>query len=60
MASAAAIRAMLRRFFEVDRQQIAVAALHLLATRGTISIRTVPSALDRYSLDAQAVAPWLT
>jgi pyruvate dehydrogenase E1 component len=43
----------LRRFFEVDREHIVVAALHAVAP-GQVS-----AALARYGLDAGAEAPWL-
>ena len=45
-------RAKLRRFFEVDRHSIVVAAL---AALGDARVR---EALARYAIDAQAAAPW--
>jgi pyruvate dehydrogenase E1 component len=51
-------RAALRRFFEVDRHHIAVAALASLAKQGSVSRETVAEAIDRYGLDAEAESPW--
>ena len=45
-------RAKLRRFFEVDRHAIAVAALHALGDK------RVADALRRYGIDPQAAPPW--
>jgi pyruvate dehydrogenase E1 component len=45
-------RAALRRFFEVDRQHIVLAALQAVAPQ------QVPAAITRYGLDAAAPAPW--
>jgi pyruvate dehydrogenase E1 component len=42
----------LRRFFEVDRHYIAVAALASLAEDGTIPAATVAAAISRYGIDA--------
>ena len=51
-------RAQLRRFFEVDRNWIAVHALIALAEDGKVA-RDVPgAAMQRYGLDAAADAPW--
>jgi pyruvate dehydrogenase E1 component len=52
-------RAALRRFFEVDRYQIAVATLFLLAERGVLEKSTVTRAIERYQISADAEAPWL-
>jgi pyruvate dehydrogenase E1 component len=52
-------RAALRRFFEVDRQHIVVAALDALARAGTIERARVAQALQRYAIDAEVAAPWL-
>ncbi|MCB1983089.1 MAG: hypothetical protein KDF63_14675, partial [Rhodoferax sp.] len=51
-------RAALRRFFEVDRAQLVVAALHALARRGAIDAERVEQAIDRYAIDRDAGAPW--
>jgi pyruvate dehydrogenase E1 component len=46
-------RRALRRFFEVDRHHVAVAALHALG-RGEDAAK----AIAQYEIDAEAVAPW--
>ena len=51
-------RAALRRFFEVDRHHIVVAALQALARQGHAGADRVASALQRYGLDADAEPPW--
>ena len=51
-------RAALRRFFEVDRAQLVVAALHALARRGGIDAERVEQAIERYGIDRDAGAPW--
>ena len=48
----------LRRFFEVDRQHVVVAALHALAEAGTVPRATVAEAIRRYGIDADTPAPW--
>jgi pyruvate dehydrogenase E1 component len=47
----------LRRFFEVDRHYVAVAALKALADEGTISIEKVAEAIDRYGIDVNKPNP---
>jgi pyruvate dehydrogenase E1 component len=42
----------LRRFFEVDRHYVAVAALKSLAEEGTVPSATVADAISRYGIDA--------
>jgi pyruvate dehydrogenase E1 component len=51
-------RAALRRFFEVDRYHVAVAALAALADEGNVPRSIVALAIARYELDAQAAPPW--
>jgi pyruvate dehydrogenase E1 component len=51
-------RAALRRFFEVDRQHVVVAALHALAQRGAIASEAVSRAIERYGIVAESAAPW--
>jgi len=51
-------RAALRRFFEVDRHHIAVAALKALADDGTVDRSLVAKAITQYKLDADHVNPW--
>ena len=48
----------LRRFFEVDRWHVAVAALKALADDGTIPRRTVAAAIAKYGFDPAKPAPW--
>jgi pyruvate dehydrogenase E1 component len=50
-------RSALRRFFEVDRHYVAVAALKELADAGAIDASRVKEAIDRYELDAEAPMP---
>jgi pyruvate dehydrogenase E1 component len=50
-------RRALRRFFEVDRHFVAVAALKELADAGTIDAERVKEAIERYELDADAPLP---
>ena len=45
-------RAKLRKFFEVDRHAVAVAALHALGDA------RVGEAMERYGIDPQAASPW--
>jgi pyruvate dehydrogenase E1 component len=52
-------RAALRRFFEVDRQHIAVAALHALAEAGTVAHDVVAAAITRYDININLAAPWV-
>ncbi len=47
----------LRRFFEVDRHYVAVAALKALADEGTITVEKVAEAIDRYGIDANKPNP---
>ena len=51
-------RANLRRFFEVDRQHVVVAALASLAREGRLAPGVVAQAIARYGLDASRPAPW--
>ena len=51
-------RANLRRFFEVDRHHIIVAALQALANKGDVAAAIVAKALERYGLDTQTAPPW--
>ncbi len=47
----------LRRFFEVDRYYVTVAALKALADEGTISAETVSKAIAHYNIDTDAPNP---
>jgi pyruvate dehydrogenase E1 component len=51
-------RANLRRFFEVDRYYVAVAALKALADDGAIKPAVVAEAIAKYGLDSERAAPW--
>ncbi|MRX27400.1 pyruvate dehydrogenase (acetyl-transferring), homodimeric type [Kangiella sp. HZ709] len=50
-------RANLRRFFEVDRYYVAVAALKALADEGVIDTKEVTKAIKRYQIDADKADP---
>jgi pyruvate dehydrogenase E1 component len=50
-------RTALRRFFEVDRHFVAVAALRELAQEGQIEPVRVQEAIDRYGIDPEAPMP---
>ena len=52
-------RASLRRFFEIDRQHIVVAALYTLAEAGTVTHDVVAAAVEKYEIDADLTAPWV-
>jgi pyruvate dehydrogenase E1 component len=52
-------RAALRRFFEVDRHHVAVAALDALARAGRIERTVVQEAIARYGLAIEVAAPWM-
>jgi len=51
-------RAALRRFFEVDRHHVAVAALKALADEGAIDRVKVGQAIARYDIDPSRPNPW--
>ena len=48
----------LRRFFEVNRFYVAVAALKALAEEGAIPAAKVGEAIAKYGIDAERPAPW--
>ena len=50
-------RRALRRFFEVDRHYVALAALKELADEGEVDRGRVQEAIDRYKIDADAPMP---
>jgi pyruvate dehydrogenase E1 component len=52
-------RETLRRFFEVDRHFVAVAALSALADEGQIERQRVAEALDKYGIDPDKPVPFL-
>jgi pyruvate dehydrogenase E1 component len=51
-------RVKLRRFFEVDRFYVTVAALKALADDGTLKPAVVAEAIAKYGLDTERAAPW--
>jgi pyruvate dehydrogenase E1 component len=51
-------RVKLRKFFEVDRHYVAVAALKALADEGAIKPQLVADAIAKYGLDTERAAPW--
>jgi pyruvate dehydrogenase E1 component len=51
-------REKLRRFFEVDRWYVTVAALKALADDGTLPASKVGEAIAKYGLDPSKPAPW--
>jgi pyruvate dehydrogenase E1 component len=51
-------RAALRRFFEVDRQHVVLAALAALAEAGDIDGALCAKAIARYGLQAELAPPW--
>ena len=51
-------RVKLRRFFEVDRTYVTVAALKALADEGSIKPAVVAEAIAKYGLDTERAAPW--
>ena len=51
-------RAALRRFFEIDRFHVVVAALEGLARDGKLDAKRVAAAIETYGLAPDAPAPW--
>ena len=51
-------REKLRRFFEVDRYYVTVAALKALADDGALPAAKVAEAIKKYGIDASKPAPW--
>jgi pyruvate dehydrogenase E1 component len=51
-------RVALRRFFEVDRHHVAVAALDALAREGAVEPSVVQDAIERYEIEADTEPPW--
>ncbi len=49
----------LRRFFEVDRYHVTIAALKSLADMGQFDAAKVEVAIAKYGINADATAPWL-
>ncbi len=53
-------RSRLRRFFEVDRHHVVLAALTALAARGQVDARTCGRAIERYGIEVERPEPWIT
>ena len=53
-------RAALRRFFEVDRHHVVLAALDALRRQGTVDATLCDEAIARYGIEAERDAPWGT
>jgi pyruvate dehydrogenase E1 component len=51
-------REKLRRFFEVDRYYVTVAALKALADEGTLPASKAAEAMKKYGIDPKKPAPW--
>ena|SRR5215210_3055746 len=51
-------RVKLRRFFEVDRHHVAIAALRALADEGKVERSAVGQAIERYDIDPDVPPPW--
>jgi pyruvate dehydrogenase E1 component len=52
------IRKNLRRFFEVDRHYVVLAALRALAQQGDIDVSKATEAIEKYSIDTEVSSPW--
>ncbi len=52
-------RRQLRKFFEVDRHFVTVAALKALAEDGKITPASVKQAIEKYGIDTDRPSPWL-
>ena len=50
-------REALRKHFEVDRYYIALAALNALCAEGSVSAKTVKSAIKKYGIDTEKDNP---
>jgi pyruvate dehydrogenase E1 component len=51
-------RQSLRRFFEIDAESVAVAALYALAERGELERKVVAQAIRDLGINPEAPAPW--
>ncbi|GGP25191.1 pyruvate dehydrogenase (acetyl-transferring), homodimeric type [Silvimonas amylolytica] len=51
-------RQQLRKFFEVDRYHVAVAALKALADEGKLPLTKVAEAIAKYGIEVDRPAPW--
>ncbi|MBL1141228.1 MAG: pyruvate dehydrogenase (acetyl-transferring), homodimeric type [Proteobacteria bacterium] len=50
-------RAQLRKFFEVNRYYVAIAALKALADEGSVPVKTVADAIKKYGIDPEKPEP---
>jgi pyruvate dehydrogenase E1 component len=53
-------RRQLRKFFEVDRHYVAVAALRALAEDGAVPASKAAEAIKKYGIDPSKACPWLS
>ncbi|MDX2220108.1 MAG: pyruvate dehydrogenase (acetyl-transferring), homodimeric type [Burkholderiales bacterium] len=51
-------RKQLRKFFEVNRYYVVIAALKALADDGQVPMKTVGEAIKKYGIDPEKPAPW--
>ena len=51
-------RKQLRKFFEVNRYYVVVAALKALADDGQVQVKLVSDAIKKYGIDTAKPAPW--
>jgi pyruvate dehydrogenase E1 component len=51
-------RAALRRFFEVDRHHIALAAIEACVRQGAVDRTVLGEAIERYRIDPESPPPW--
>jgi pyruvate dehydrogenase E1 component len=51
-------RAALRRFFEVDRGHVVLAALTALRAQGKVTPEACAAAMARFQIDVESAAPW--
>jgi pyruvate dehydrogenase E1 component len=51
-------RKQLRKFFEVNRYYVVIAALKALADDGQVPMKTVAEAIKKYGIDVEKPAPW--
>ena len=52
-------RANLRKFFEVDRYHVTVAALYSLVKNGEFQAAKLEAAIAKYNINPEATSPWL-
>jgi pyruvate dehydrogenase E1 component len=52
------LRAALRRFFEVDRYHVVIAALNALSEEGKIDRKLVRKAIENYEINTTSGTPW--